>query len=58
MSEALRGLESKAMVRHEALTGKVSCVTYEDGTKIYVNYGDSDYTDGGLTVEARSYVRR
>ena len=29
---------------------------YEDGTKVYVNYGSTDFSDGKLTVPARDYL--
>ncbi len=46
---------NQRMVDHEWLTGNVSCTTYQDGTKVYVNYGYEDYKAGGITVTARDY---
>jgi hypothetical protein len=43
------------MTGHDNLTETVSCTEYEDGTKVYVNYGYEDYTDAGVTVPARDY---
>ncbi|MCR4850102.1 MAG: hypothetical protein K5870_02475 [Lachnospiraceae bacterium] len=43
------------MTGHENLTETVSCTEYEDGTKVYVNYGYEEYTDGSVAVPARDY---
>ena len=47
---------NQEMTGHDNLTSDVSCTEYADGTKVYVNYGYSDYTEGGVTVPARDYV--
>ena len=41
---------------HEKLTETVSCTEYDDGTKVYVNYGYEDYSTDGVTVPARDYL--
>ncbi|MBO7334489.1 MAG: hypothetical protein J6U67_06290 [Lachnospiraceae bacterium] len=41
---------------HRILTDDVSVTTYEDGTKVYVNYGFGEYSDGGVKVPARDYL--
>ncbi len=44
------------MTDHEWLAEKISCTTYEDGTRVYVNYGYQDYTtEEGDIVQARDY---
>jgi hypothetical protein len=44
------------MTDHEFLTNEVACTTYEDGTKVYVNYGYNDFTAvDGTVVPARDY---
>lgn len=50
-------LAQEQMVAHSPLAEGVSCVTYGNGTRIFVNYTDSDYTDGSVTVAAGSYLR-
>jgi len=41
---------------HEQIEDGLTCTTYEDGTKVYVNYGYSDVTmDNGEVVAARDY---
>ena len=44
------------MTGHEKLTETVSCTEYDDGTKVYVNYGYEDYSTDGVTVPARDYL--
>ncbi|SCY52877.1 hypothetical protein SAMN02910292_01963 [Lachnospiraceae bacterium XBB2008] len=47
---------NQEMSAHSKLTENVSCTEYEDGTKVYVNYGYSDYDVDGVTVPARDYL--
>ena len=50
---------SQEMTDHEFLTdtGLVTCTTYEDGTKVYVNYDYNDFkTPEGTVVPARDYT--
>lgn len=47
---------NQEMTGHENLTADVSCTEYADGTKVYVNYGYTDYTEGAVKVPARDYV--
>ena len=57
VKEALNGLESTRVISHDALgTGTVR-VTYENGTRIYVNYGTVNAEADGYTVPARGYLR-
>lgn len=44
------------MTGHEQLSEKLSCTVYEDGTKVYVNYGRTDQTVDGTVVPARDYT--
>lgn len=47
---------NQKMTGHEKLTADLSCTTYEDGTKVYVNYGYLDLTaEDGTVVPARDY---
>lgn len=44
------------MTDHELLAPELSCTTYEDGTKVYVNYSYADaVTPDGVNVPARDY---
>ncbi len=40
---------------HVLITEDVRMTVFENGITVYVNYGDTDYTDGELTVEAGGY---
>ncbi len=54
-SQVLKPLKDLKIVEHRHLTDDVNAVTYEDGTVIYLNYGDKTATVEGITVEALSY---
>lgn len=41
---------------HDNLSDNVSLTVYEDGTKVYVNYGYNDYSDGSVVVPSRDYL--
>lgn len=47
---------NQQMTGHVNLNQYVSVTEYADGTKVYVNYGYSDYTGDGVTVPARDYL--
>ena len=51
----MAGLNQEKIVAHHWLTEDVVVTTYEDGTKVYVNYGRDEYRDGGLKLAARDY---
>lgn len=40
---------------HERLADGIFVTSYEDGTRVYVNYNDTDYTNDDITVPARDY---
>lgn len=44
------------MIRHEKLTDTVFCVSYSDGTAVYVNYGETAYEKNGVTVDGLAYT--
>lgn len=50
------GLNSQRITGHEFLTNDVHVTTYEDGTKVYVNYGGKEYEDGSVHIPAREYL--
>ena len=43
------------MTGHVACTANVTCTTYADGTKVYVNYGFEDAEVDGVTIPSRDY---
>lgn len=52
----MAGLNRQKITAHERLTGDVAVTTYADGTKVFVNYGINEYTDGTVRVPGRDYV--
>ena len=55
-NEELGQTYSQEMTGHEILAPGLSCTTYQDGTRVYVNYGYEDATTAsGVTVPARDY---
>ena len=52
----MSGLNSQRITGHEFLTPEVHVTTYEDGTKVYVNYGRKDYRKGAVQIPAREYL--
>lgn len=56
-NENFADLSDQYMVGHEKLTKDVARVTYQDGTIVYINYAETDYTtDDGITVPALDYT--
>ena len=51
----MKGLNRQRITGHERLDEEVTLTVYEDGTKVYVNYGSRDYSSGTVTVPARDY---
>ena len=51
----LAALAGRLITRHERLGDQLVRVTYEDGTRVYVNYGAADAEDGGLTIPGASW---
>lgn len=48
---------NQEMTDHEYVAADVTCTTYEDGTKVYVNYTYNDFTAAdGTVVPARDYT--
>ena len=55
-NEELGHTFNQEMTSHECITSELKCTTYEDGTRVYVNYGYADaLTPEGLEVPARDY---
>lgn len=46
---------NQQMVSHDNITTELSCTTYEDGTKVYVNYGFEDATSEDGVIPAKDY---
>lgn len=54
-NESLSGTFNQKMVDHQR-TGDVTMTEFENGTRVYVNYGYAAANVDGLTIEARSYT--
>lgn len=46
---------NQKMIGHEYIADNVTCTTYEDGTKVYVNFGFKEYLENGIYVRERDY---
>lgn len=56
-NEELGHIYRQRMVNHEILEKKLTCTTYEDGTRVYVNYSyKACTTEDGIQVPARDYM--
>ena len=54
--KALDGLNDKKIVNYYYI-GDVAVTVYENGSRIFVNYSDSDAKADNITVPARGWVR-
>lgn len=51
----LAHLQTEFMERHDRIAANVFQTTYSDGSRILVNYGDTEFTRQGQTVGPRQY---
>lgn len=56
VNEVLRDLQGQGIVDHQQLAGDVYQTTYEDGTRIIVNYGLDAIQIDELWIESKNYV--
>ena len=52
----MSGLNQIRITGHDRIAEEVTLTVYEDGTKVFVNYGNNDYTQGNTVVPARDYL--
>ncbi len=52
----MSGLNRQQIVDYEQLTDEVAVTSYEDGTRVYVNYSVNDYQAGSVKIPARDYL--
>src|SRR5699024_55972 len=53
---ALKDVQDQFIVNHRELANDVFETTYENGTRIIVNYNLGPYIDGDVRVEAQDFV--
>ncbi|MEF3302735.1 DUF5696 domain-containing protein [Paenibacillus sp. GYB003] len=56
MNEALGDVQNKFIVNHRTLAPEVKETTYSNGKRIIVNYGNTTYSSGGITVKPQDYL--
>ncbi len=52
----MAGLNRLAITGHEAVSESVYITTYENGTKVYVNYGEEAFPIDGIEIPACDYL--
>ncbi len=52
----MAGLNQQRITGHERISADVTVTTYENGTKVYVNFGNTAYDFDGLQIPARDYL--
>ena len=58
MAEVLDGLENQLIVKHEIVSDKLTKTVYEDGSTVYVNFGESPVQCEGVEIAARGFAVR
>lgn len=56
-NEALNDLRDARITDHYEVQDGVFCTEYDTGTRIYVNYTNTDYSTLGVVVSARDFLR-
>ena len=58
VAEVLDGLENQLIVKHEIVSDKLTKTVYEDGSTVYVNFGESPVQCEGVEIAARGFAVR
>lgn len=56
VADALASVEGQSITGHSIPVPGVACTTYENGTRIYVNYNETLYQADGVSVDPQSYT--
>lgn len=56
LNEALGDVQDKFIINHRQLAPEVKETTYQGGKRIIVNYGNTTYSSGGITVRPLDYL--
>ena len=51
----MAGLNNQRIVGHDYLASEVTVTRYANGTNVYVNYSDTEFTAEGVTIPARDW---
>lgn len=54
--DAYKKVGGNTIIDHDLITENVRKTTFENGYSIYVNYGDTDYSDELVSVKAKGYI--
>ena len=54
-ADARKDTWNQKIARHDMLSGTLTRVTYENGARLYINYGDQEVTVDDVTVSALGY---
>lgn len=54
--EILNELKGASVASHSVVNEYVRKTVFSNGVTVYVNYGDTTYTDGTITIEANDYT--
>lgn len=53
---AIQVTQGSELIRHDTLAADVTCSTFQNGAKILVNFGDTDYISPYGVVKVKSYL--
>ncbi len=56
LNEELGHTAALCITDHSWVTEKVAMTEYEDGTRVYVNYGNTDYQAGSVKISAQDWA--
>ncbi len=56
MSSRLKAVTGSAMVKHNRISTELVEITYENGCRVLINYGQTDTEINGKTVPAKDYI--
>lgn len=56
LNEALGSVQDSTMTEHRILSENVRAVTYENGLRIYVNYGSASAAADGIELQPKGYA--
>ena len=58
LNAVLSSVQTATIADHQQLTADVYCTTYDNGVRVYVNYGDAVAEVDGVSVPAYSFCMK